>query len=72
MNSFAENSSNRLQRWHMGFAEAPQSLVQQLSQAQWQRDLPPAFALGVLGDAITKRFAPEVTPPDAARPTEPK
>jgi len=30
----------RLQRWHMGFAEAPQSLVQQLSQAQWQRDLP--------------------------------
>jgi hypothetical protein len=32
--------ARRLQRWHMGFAEAPQSLVQQLSQAQWQRDLP--------------------------------
>lgn len=28
--------------------------------------LPPAFALGVLGDALTKRFAPEVTPPTFA------
>jgi hypothetical protein len=30
----------RFQRWHMGFADAPQSVVQQLSQAQWQRDVP--------------------------------
>ncbi len=28
------------QRWHMGFASAPQSLVQQLSQAQWRREAP--------------------------------
>ncbi len=28
--------------------------------------LPPAFALGVLGDALTKRFAPQVTPPTFA------
>jgi protoporphyrinogen oxidase len=28
--------------------------------------LPPAFALGVLGDALTKRFAPEVDPPTFA------
>lgn len=28
------------QRWHMGFAHAPQTLVQQLSQAQWRREIP--------------------------------
>lgn len=28
--------------------------------------LPPAFALGVLGDALTKKFAPEVDPPTFA------
>lgn len=28
--------------------------------------LPPAFALGVLGDAVTKKFAPEVDPPTFA------
>ena len=28
------------QRWHMGFAHAPQTLVQQLSQSQWQREVP--------------------------------
>ncbi|HUU35416.1 MAG TPA: FAD-dependent oxidoreductase [Vicinamibacterales bacterium] len=28
--------------------------------------LPPAFALGVVGDALTKRFAPEVEPPTFA------
>ena len=28
------------QRWHMGFAKAPQTLVQQLSQSQWQREMP--------------------------------
>jgi len=28
------------QRWHMGFANAPQTLVQQLSQAQWKREMP--------------------------------
>ncbi len=28
------------QRWHMGFAHAPQTLVQQLSQAQWRRESP--------------------------------
>ncbi len=27
-------------RWHMGFAHAPQTLVQQLSQAQWRREIP--------------------------------
>ena len=32
--------ARRFQRWHMGFADAPQSAVQQLSQAQWQRDAP--------------------------------
>lgn len=32
--------TRRFQRWHMGFSEAPQSVVQQLSQAQWQRDAP--------------------------------
>jgi len=32
--------TRRFQRWHMGFAEAPQGVVQQLSQAQWQRDAP--------------------------------
>ena len=28
------------QRWHMGFATAPQTLVQQLSQSQWRREIP--------------------------------
>ena len=28
------------QRWHMGFANAPQTLVQQLSQSQWKREMP--------------------------------
>lgn len=28
------------QRWHMGFATAPQTLVQQLSQSQWKREMP--------------------------------
>ena len=32
--------ARRFQRWHMGFANAPQSVVQQLSQAQWQREVP--------------------------------
>ncbi len=32
--------ARRFQRWHMGFADAPQSVVQQLSQAQWQREVP--------------------------------
>jgi hypothetical protein len=32
--------ARRFQRWHMGFSDAPQSVVQQLSQAQWQRDAP--------------------------------
>ncbi|MBD9468958.1 BLUF domain-containing protein [Pseudoxanthomonas sp. PXM01] len=32
--------ARRFQRWHMGFSEAPRSVVQQLSQAQWQRDAP--------------------------------
>jgi len=30
----------RFQRWHMGFADAPQSLVQQLSHSRWQREMP--------------------------------
>ncbi|MFT3667206.1 MAG: BLUF domain-containing protein [Pseudoxanthomonas sp.] len=32
--------TRRFQRWHMGFSDAPQTVVQQLSQAQWQRDAP--------------------------------
>lgn len=32
--------ARRFQRWHMGFSDAPQTVVQQLSQAQWQRDAP--------------------------------
>jgi hypothetical protein len=32
--------ARRFQRWHMGFADAPQSVMQQLSQAQWQREVP--------------------------------
>ena len=28
------------QRWHMGFSTAPQTLVQQLSQSQWRREIP--------------------------------
>jgi hypothetical protein len=28
------------QRWHMGFAQAPASLLQRLSQEQWTRALP--------------------------------
>lgn len=28
------------QRWHMGFSMAPQTLVQQLSQSQWRREIP--------------------------------
>ena len=28
------------QRWHMGFAHAPQTLVQQLSQSHWRREIP--------------------------------
>ncbi len=32
--------TRRFQRWHMGFADAPHGVVQQLSQAQWQRERP--------------------------------
>ncbi len=32
--------TRRFQRWHMGFADAPWSPVQQLSQAQWRREVP--------------------------------
>jgi len=32
--------ARHFQRWHMGFADAPQSVVQQLSQAQWRREVP--------------------------------
>ncbi|WP_175455715.1 BLUF domain-containing protein [Pseudoxanthomonas sp. CF385] len=32
--------ARRFQRWHMGFSDAPQTVVQQLSQAQWKRDAP--------------------------------
>ena len=45
------------QRWHMGFAHAPQTLVQQLSQAQWRREIPWLEDESVASSGLTRLLA---------------